>query len=95
MGSDGPRTADKWSQGKSDDNSAVMGLHSVHTSLELLQHHLSYQQGQGRMKFDSCMSYFLPCERRWVLMAQELATGKWSQATGFVSGPILSPLGTP
>ena len=63
--------AGKWSQGKSDGNSAVTRLHSVHTCLELLQHHLSYQQGPGTINFDSCMSYFLRCGRRWVLMGPQ------------------------
>ena len=68
----------KWRQAKSDGNSAMTRLHKVQSSLELLQHHLSYQQGQGTIDFDGCMSYFLRCGRRWVLMGP--GAGKWSQA---------------
>ena len=69
--------ADKWSQTKSDGNLAMTRLHNAQSALELLQHHLSYQQGQGRTNFDGCMSYILRCGRRWVLMGP--GASKWSQ----------------
>ena len=69
--------ASKWSQGKSDGNFATTRPHNVKTCLELLQHHLSYQQGQETTNFGGCMSHILRCRRRWVLMGPGASTSKW------------------
>src|SRR5210317_1003946 len=54
--------------GKSSGHVAMTRLHYVPSCLELLQRHLSYQQGQGRTNFGVCMSYILGCGRWWRLM---------------------------
>src|SRR6056300_221703 len=60
--------ADKWRCGKSNDNVAMTRLCYVLSCLELLQHHLWYQQGQGRTSYGVCMSYILRCGHWWRLM---------------------------
>src|SRR5210317_1911972 len=68
--------ADKWRHGKLNGNRAIMRPRYVLSCLELLQHHLSYQQGQGRTNFGVCMSYILRCGRWWCLMGRGELTSR-------------------
>src|SRR5210317_1030629 len=87
--------ADKWRQRKSNGNRIIMWLRYVLSCLELLHHHLSSQQGQGRTNFGVCMSYILRCGRWWLLMcpsgADKWRSGKLNQNQWSHNVPSLRP----
>ena len=70
-----PGARREWRRGKSNGNVAMTRLCYVLSCLELLQHHLSCQHGQGRTNFGVCMSYILRCGHWWRLMCP--GAGKW------------------
>src|SRR5210317_1991060 len=74
--------ADKWRHGKLTGNRAIMRPRYVLSCLELLQHHLSYQQGQGRTNFGVCMSYILRCSHWWCLMCPGADKWRHGKLTG-------------
>src|SRR6056300_674276 len=78
--------ADKWGLGKSSGSIVATRLPRVLSCLELLQHHLSYQQGQGRTSHGVCMSYFFRCGHWWCLMCP--GADKWR--LGKLSGNIIA-----
>src|SRR6056300_1433781 len=68
--------ASKWRLPESNDNCATtMCCYYVLSCLELWQHHLWCQQGQGRTNFGVSMSYILRCGRWGRLMGT--GASKW------------------
>src|SRR5210317_1239170 len=71
--------ADKcWRHGKMNGNHAMTRPRYVLSCLGMLQHHLLYQQGQGRTNLGVCMSYILRCGHIGGVScscAQELTSG--------------------
>src|SRR6056300_497109 len=65
VASDVPRSSRKWRREKLNGNGAMTRLCYVLSCLEVLQHHLWYQQGQGRTSFELSMSYILGCGHWW------------------------------